>query len=146
MNPKGIYDPLNEGGDKVMVEVVKRLIQEGDREEKELAKWNKKRPPYPGGTQLEILLQRGGLFGDVLTFTEDEEHDGEVKEVLGQEDWDRLVELRNRYINTSMTPQEWRISEQRRELYRILGKVVTVPQFQKYFSSEKYPEESGIVH
>ena len=126
---------------------VEDIWTEADRQEEELHKWNQQRPGYMEGTQAQMVALHTGRFGNALAVMEDEEHEADVIQVIGQEAWDMFWKLRDIYFNTKMTPADWHRSSERLRLYEMVGKVAQHPPFEKFITrGVDVPVENETVH
>ena len=106
-NPKDIYDDAMKG-------------------DKELREWNKKRPGYVGGTQLELLRSHTKRFGNAFELLVDGEHEEEIRKLVGEDDWRALQQISELFLRSEET---W---EQLRKLIDIVGRIAEHPSFQRY--------------
>lgn len=105
---------------------IRDIYDDALREDEELHEWNKKRPPYPGGTQLELLRSHSGRFGNAFEFLLDEEHEEEIRKVIGEDDWRMLQQISELFLRSEET------QEQLRKLIDIVGRIAEHPDFQKH--------------
>lgn len=146
MDQDGIESYSNWKEDK-MPPGVKDIWLDGDNAEKKLDEWNQQRPGYMEGTQTQIVALNTGRFGNAIEFMEDGEHENDIIELIGKDEWDAFWKLRDIYFNTKMTPADWRGSPERIHFYEIVGKVAQHPPFEKFIMrGVDVPVENETVH
>jgi hypothetical protein len=144
MNSESLENQSTEGNDDMGFHL-RDMEEDADKEEAELHEWNQKRKGYMEGTQAQLVAQHTGIFGNTIEFMEDGEHEEEIQDVIGKNDWERFWKLRDIYFTAKMTPSEWHESQERKNFYTIIEKVAQHPPFRKYVMRGLNQEEK-ILH
>lgn len=118
---------FKEGGEAVPINI-RDIYEEALKEDEELREWNKKRPGYMSGTQLELLRSHSGRFGNAFELLLDEEHEEEIRKVIGKDDWKVLQKISELFLRSEET------HEQLRKLIDIVGRIAEHPDFQKHIT------------
>lgn len=123
-----------------MSEEEKEIIDAGDEEEEKISELHHRFPGTEKGRETvehEIGMLYGGLFDEILELMEDEEYEPQLRALFGEESWKRFYELRDTYYQKSMTPAEWKKSEERKELYEMVLRVYRDPALRAHIRSSQ---------
>ena len=121
-----------------MSDADKEIVEDGDREEEKISELHHRFPGTEKGRETVehvIGMLYGGLFDEILELMEDEQYEADLKALFEEESWERFYELRDVYYQKSMTPAEWKKSEERKELYEMVLRVYHDPTLRAHIRS-----------